>query len=97
MRADLADSHAHPPRVTAGLRAGHLTGQALLLAFGLLWLTVFSGLFTLILVFLGGQRVGWRERELAATLRDPAARDRLVARVRGELAAGRLTPGSTRR
>ena len=96
VRTDLADSHAHPPRVTAGLRAGHLTGQAVLLAFGLVWMAVFSGLFTLILVFLGSQRVGWRERELAATLRDPAARDRLVDRVRGELAAGRLTPREQR-
>ncbi|MFO0850152.1 MAG: protein kinase [Gemmataceae bacterium] len=86
VRADLADSHAHPPRVTAGLRAGHLTGQAVLLALGLLVMAAVGGLFSLGVAM---QTVGEGKQaaELAALLRTPDGPARVAADARKLLAA----------
>jgi len=78
---DLAENHALPPQVTAGLRAGHLTVQAMLCAFGLLVMFLFAGFYSFsnALVTMEEARLPARVKSAVA---DPAQRAAAVDALR---------------
>lgn len=47
LHADLKENLTHPPEVGVGMRAGHLTVQGMMLAFGLALMLLFSGILSL--------------------------------------------------
>jgi hypothetical protein len=79
LQADLKENHAHPAEVNTGMRAGHLTVQAVLLALGV-FVTLVGGLYQLIYAVnvIQGARVpevvaGWVESD--------AGREQILAAV----------------
>jgi serine/threonine protein kinase len=93
LRRELADSHSHPPRVTAGLRAGHLTVQGFLLALGLLVMALSGGLYSFgVAIQTVGE--GRQAESMAALLRTPDGPARVAADAR-RLKSADSSPGRT--
>lgn len=81
LQRDLIDNHSYPPEVTASMRATHLSVLGLMLAFGLMWMFVPSGLFGLIFaISLAGHDIGFTETE--RILSNPTDRAALIARLK---------------
>ena len=85
LRADLAETHSHPPRVTASMRAAHLWVQAAVMSAGLVGMFAAAGLYSLgLAVAADGDRRAWDAVREAAS--DPTRRADVLAEV------GKLPP-----
>ena len=80
---DLADNHAHPPQVSAGLRAGHLTLQSLFCGLGLLTMFLFAGFYSFLNALATGQESQMPKRARAAVA-DPVTRAAFLASLRSD-------------
>ena len=83
LRAELADTQAQPPRLTTTARAAHLGAQAAMLAFGLLWMFFFAGLFAFTLAVTTAEAIHAPEA-LTAAVRTPEGREVVLRRAREE-------------
>jgi hypothetical protein len=81
LRADLAGTHAHPPRVDRPMRAAHLGVQAALLSFGLALAAGAAGAFALMVAGYTASQLAMA-RATQAAVADPARQAALATAVR---------------
>jgi hypothetical protein len=91
LHTDLVENASHPPLVTASLRAAHLSAQGALLATGLIFMFIMSGLFNYMSAFIAAQAVHQSE-QILVLVRDPTTRETLLTRARSDRESGALSP-----
>ena len=85
LHADLKENRGHPPEVTVGMRAGHLTAQAMMLAGGLVLMFLWAGFFS-ILTAVVARMEAERHAPAEEWIDSPEKRAALVAEIRKPLA-----------